>query len=57
MLSDKSNELQTTRRALETLELKYRTTVGEIREKDGFIMNYVVGRGKEAHKDDIMSLV
>lgn len=57
LLSDKANELQTARRALETLELKYRTAVGEIREKDGFIMNYVVGRGKENQKEDIMSLV
>lgn len=31
--------------------------MGEIREKDGFIMNYVVARGKESQKDDIMSFV
>lgn len=49
---DKSNEIQSLKRSLETLESKFKIVMKEVEEKDGFISTFLVGRAKESSDQD-----
>lgn len=49
---DKKNEIQSLKRASETLESKYKVAIREVDEKDKFIANYLIGRVKEVSEQD-----
>ncbi len=56
IINDLQNDINTAKRTLQTMEVRYQSTVKEVKEKDEFIMNYIVSRAAGNEKDSIQSV-